>query len=251
MRRTVFVVLVALVASVLPASAQSLNEILDRHFAAIGGKEKLASVQSMKMTGRQQMGPQEVPFTIYWKRPDKVRMEVTIQGMTGVQAYDGKTAWMVMPFMGKNDPEAMTGDDLKSIQNQADMIEGPLFNWKEKGNEVELMGKETVEGTESWKIKVTRKSGDVSYLFLDTDSLLQIKSEAKIKRGDQEIEIEGSLGDYKPVDGILLPHSVEQKPKGAPVGSMITVDAIETNLTVDDTLFAMPQKKETPAPAGK
>lgn len=251
MRRAFSYVLVAALAAAIPVSAESLDEILDQHFAAIGGKDKLTAIQSMKMSGRQQMGPQEAPFTIYWKRPDKVRMEFTLQGMTGVQAYDGSSAWMVMPFMGKNDPEAMTGDDLKSMQNQADMVEGPLLNWKDKGHEVELIGKENVEGTDAWKVKLTRGNGDVSYAYFESESMLQIKSEARVKRGDQEIEVEGSMGDYKEVDGILLPHSIEQKPKGAPAGSMITVDSVELNVEVDDSIFAMPEKKEGPANEGE
>jgi outer membrane lipoprotein-sorting protein len=251
MRRSVLCVPIAVAAAVLPASAETLDEVLDRHFAAVGGKEKLAAVKTAKMTGKQQFGPQEAPFTIYWKRPDKVRMEFTLQGMTGIQAYDGTQAWMVMPFMGKTEPEAMTGDDLKQMQDQADMVEGPLFRWKEKGHQVELIGKETVEGTEAWKVKLTRKSGDVSHAYLDAESMLQIKSEAKVKRGDQEIEIVGSLGDYKEVDGIVLPFSIEQRPKGAPAGSMITIEAIELNGAIDDALFAMPAKKEEPAPAAK
>lgn len=251
MRRFVPWVLFAAAVAVLPASAQTLDEVLDKHFAAVGGKEKLAAVKTAKMTGKQQFGPQEAPFTIYWKRPDKVRMEFTLQGMTGIQAYDGTQAWMVMPFMGKTDPEAMTGDDLKQMQDQADMVEGPLLNWKEKGHQVELVGKETMEGTDVWKVKLTRKSGDVSYAYLDAESMLQIKSEAKVKRGDQEIEIEGSLGDYKEVDGIVLPFSIEQRPKGAPAGSMITIEAIELNAAIDDALFAMPAKKEEPAPTAK
>lgn len=251
MRRSVLCSLIVAAAAVLPASAQTLDEVLDKHFAAVGGKEKLAAVKTAKMTGRQQFGPQEAPFTIYWKRPDKVRMEFTLQGMTGIQAYDGIKGWMVMPFMGKTEPEAMTGDDLKQMQDQADMVEGPLLNWKEKGHQVELIGKETVEGTEVWNVKLTRKSGEVSHVYIDAESMLQIKSEMKVKRGDQEMEIEGALGDYKEVDGIVLPFSIEQRPKGAPAGSMITIEAIVLNGEVDDALFAMPAKKEEPAPAGK
>jgi len=251
MRRSVLCSLIVAAAAVLPASAQTLDEVLDKHFAAVGGKEKLAAVKTAKMTGKQQFGPQEAPFTIYWKRPDKVRMEFTLQGMTGIQAYDGTKGWMVMPFMGKTEPEAMTGDDLKQMQDQADMVEGPLLNWKEKGHQVELIGKETVEGTEVWKVKLTRKSGEASHVYFDAESMLQIKSEMKVKRGDQEMEIEGALGDYKEVDGIVLPFSIEQRPKGAPAGSMITIEAIVLNGEVDDALFAMPAKKEEPAPASK
>lgn len=233
-----------------PASAQTLDEILDQHWAAIGGKEKIAAVQSAKLSGKQQFGPQEAPFSIQWKRPNKIRIEFSLQGLTGIQAYDGAAAWQVMPFLGKNDPEAVTGDDLKGMEEQADLIEGPMFNYKEKGNTVELLGKEAVEGTDAWKLKVTKKNGDATTVWLDAESMLEIKSEGKRKRGDQEFEFESSLGDYKEVDGLIFAHSIEQKPKGAPSGATITVEKIELGIAIDDAIFAMPEKKAEPAPAG-
>jgi outer membrane lipoprotein-sorting protein len=239
----------ALVAA--PAAAETLDEVLEQHFEALGGKEKIAAVQSAKMVARQVFGPQEVPVTILWKRPDKVRLEFTLQGMTGIQAYDGTTAWMVMPFLGKNDPEEMTGDDLKDIIEQADMIDGPLFDWQAKGHSVELLGEDTLEGTPAWKLKLTRKNGDVSTVWFDRDAYVQIKSEGKRKRGDQEVELETSFGDYKEVGGIYFPHSIESKPKGAPQGASITVESIELGAEIDDALFAMPEKKAEPAAGGQ
>jgi outer membrane lipoprotein-sorting protein len=227
-----------------PLAAQTVDEILDQHFAAVGGKEKIAAVQSARLSGKQQFGPQEAPFSIQWKRPNKIRIEFTLQGLTGIQAYDGAGAWQVMPFLGKNDPEAVTGDDLKGMEEQADLIEGPMFNWKEKGNTVELIGKEPIEGTDAWKLKVTKKNGDLTYVWLDAESMLQIKSEGKRKRGDQELEFESSLGDYKEVDGLLFPHSIEQRPKGAPQGATITVEKVELGVAIDDAIFVMPPKPE-------
>jgi hypothetical protein len=154
-----------------------------------------------------------------------------------------------MPFLGKNDPEAMTGDDLKDIIEQADLIEGPLFNWKDKGNTVELLGKEAVEGTDAWKLKLTQKNGDVSTIYLDADAYLQIKSEGKRKRGEQEIEFESSYGDYKEVGGLMFAHSVESKPKGAPQGATITVESVELNVDIPDSDFAMPAPKAEAKPA--
>lgn len=230
-----------------PLAAETLDDVLAKHWEALGGKDKIAAVSSAKMVAKQVFGPQEVPATITWKRPDKVRMEFTLQGMTGIQAYDGTTAWMVMPFLGKNDPEEMTGDDLKDIIEQADLIEGPLYNWQEKGHTVEFLGEDTIEGTPAWKLKLTRKNGDESTIWLDKDAYVEIKSEGKRKRGDQEMDLETSFGDYKEVDGLLFPFSIESKPKGAPQGATITVESIELNPTLDDAAFAMPAKKAEPA----
>lgn len=232
-----------------PLAAQTVDEILEKHFAALGGKDKIAAVQSAKISLKQQAGGQEVPLTIYWKRPNKLRVEFSVQGMVGIQAYDGANGWQVMPFLGKNDPEALTGDDLKQAEEQADLIEGPLFNYKEKGNTVELLGKESVEGTEAWKVKVTTKSSEVTYVYLETESMLEIKSEGKRKRGDQEFEFESASGDYKEVGGLLFAHSTEQKAKGAPAGATFTVESIELGVDLPDSLFVIPPKPEAPKPA--
>jgi outer membrane lipoprotein-sorting protein len=227
--------------------AENLDEVLAKHWQALGGKDKIAAVQSARMTVKQTFGPQEVPASIVWQRPDKVRIEFTMQGLTGIQAYDGKTAWMVMPFLGKNDPEEMTGDDLKDIIQQADLVEGPLFNWKEKGHTVEFLGEDTIEGTPAWKLKLTLKNGDESTIWFDKDAYLMIKSESKRKRGEQEMDLETSFGDYKEVDGLLFPFSIETKAKGQPQGMTITVQSIELNPKLDPALFEMPEKKAAPA----
>ncbi len=146
----------------------------------------------------------------------------------------------------------MTGDDLKDIIEQADLIEGPLFDWKEKGHTVELLGEDTIEGTPAWKLKLTRKTGDVSTIWLDKDAYVEIKSEGKSKRGDQEIEVETSFGDYKEVGGLMFAHSILSKPKGAPQGASITVESIELNPTIDDAVFTMPAPKtDKPSTGGQ
>jgi outer membrane lipoprotein-sorting protein len=152
---------------------------------------------------------------------------------------------MVMPFLGKKDPEEMTGDDLKEIIDSADLIEGPLFNWKDKGHTVELVGEDTVEGTPAWKLKLTKKNGDASTIWLDKEAYVEIKSEGKHKRGDQEVEIETTKGDYKEVGGLMFPHSIQTKPKGAPQGASITIESIELNATIDNGVFGMPKAEKT------
>jgi outer membrane lipoprotein-sorting protein len=182
-------------------------------------------------------------------RPNKMRMEFTIQGMTGVQAFDGKSGWAVMPFMGKKDPEAMSEDDAKQAADQADM-DGVLVDYKEKGHTVEYAGKEDVEGTPAHKLKVTKKNGDVVNVYIDTESYMEIKDAGKTKVRGQEIEGETTFGDFKTVDGLVFPFSIEQKSKGMPGGMTMTISKIEVNPKVEDSRFTMPaaEKKESPAP---
>jgi len=143
-------------------SAQTADELIEKNIQARGGREKLKSVQSARITGKMVMGQgMEAPFTEEKSRPSNVRRDFTFQGMTGTMAYDGKNGWQVMPFMGKKDPEPMSADELKEIQDDAD-IDGPLVDYKTKGNQVEYLGKVDVEGSPAYKLKLTQKSGDVT-----------------------------------------------------------------------------------------
>lgn len=250
MLRRMLAVLFAGVVLATPAAAQTLDEVLAKNFEARGGKDKLKAVQTVRATGRMGMGQgMEAPFVMEFRRPNKFRMEFTLQGMTAVTAYDGKTGWQVMPFMGKKDPEPMSEEDLKNVEDEGDW-EGPLVDWKEKGHQVELIGKEKVEGTDAYKLKVTKKNGDVTMIYLDADAYLQIKEEGKRTIRGQEFEFETSMGDYKEVGGLVLPHSMESKAKGQPGGQVVTIDKIEIGADVPDTRFVMPEvKKEEPKPA--
>jgi outer membrane lipoprotein-sorting protein len=226
--------------------AQTVDEILDKNAAARGGWDKLRALKAYKMTGKMAMGGgMEAPFIMIKSRPENVRMEFTVQGMTGIQAYDGTTGWMVMPFMGKKDPETMTGDMLKDVKEQAD-FDGPMVDYKKKGNTVELLGKEEIEGTPAYKLKLTTKAGDETIIYVDADSFLEIKMQAKRKIQGQEMETETSLGNYQEFNGMLFPMSIEMKPKGAPSGQTITISKIEIDPAVDAQLFGMPKKAAEP-----
>ena len=227
-------------------SAQTVDEIIAKNVKARGGIDKIKSVQTIRSTATMTMGPgMEAPGSMTVKRPDMARLEFTVQGLTAIQAYDGKNAWQIMPFMGKKDPELMSADDKKDMEENAD-IDGPLVDYKSKGNKIELLGKEKVEGTDAYKLKITLKNGDVITDYLDADSFLEIKQEMKRTVRGSEQEIEASLGDYKEVNGVMFPFAMENGIKGSQEKQKITVSKIELNVPVDDAIFKMPA-----APAAK
>jgi outer membrane lipoprotein-sorting protein len=248
MKRKTFAGLLLAGLMAMAAQAQTVDEIIAKNIEAKGGLDKLKAVQSMRITGKMMVGPgMEAPMVIEMARPHKVRMEFTFQGMTGIQAYDGKGGWAVMPFMGKKEPEPMSADDLKQAEDQADM-DGPLVDYKEKGNQVEYLGKDEIEGTPVHKLKVTKKNGDVQTLYLDADSYLEIKAEGKSKVRGQEIEGETTFGDYKEVGGLVVAHSIQSKMKGAQgPGQTITFEKIEINPDIPASRFDMPAKSAEPA----
>jgi outer membrane lipoprotein-sorting protein len=221
-------------------SAQTVDEIIAKNVQARGGMDKIKTVQTIKSTGTMTMGPgMEAPGSLIQKRPDMARLEFTVQGLTAVQAYDGKDAWQIMPFMGKKDPETMSADDKKDIEENAD-IDGPLVDYKSKGNKVELLGKEKLEGTDAYKLKATLKNGDVMFIYLDADSFLEIKEEVKRNVRGSEQEMETSLGDYKEVNGLMFPFALESGPKGSQQKEKLTLSKIELNVPVDSSIFKMP-----------
>ncbi len=240
------------VAAVFAVSAfgQTADELIEKNIQARGGREKMKAVQSLRMTGKALLGPGiEAPFVRESARPNKVRLEFTVQGMTAIQTYDGTEAWALMPFLGKKEPEAMTADELKDVEDQAD-IDGALVDYKTKGHNVELVGKEDIEGTPAYKLKVTKKNGDTDYVYLDAESFLEIKGESKRMVRGQEVEIETTSGDYKEVDGVLYPFSMQQKPKGGQAGGnnfAITIEKIETNPTLAADRFGKPASLAAPA----
>lgn len=238
-RKLVMAVCAAALFSV-SAFAQTVDEIVEKNIKARGGMDKIKAVKAVKMTGKMKMGAMEAPFVIINSRPNKIRTDFTIQGITGTQAYDGTTGWSVMPFMGKKDAEKMSEDEVKAVQEDAD-IDGSLVDYKTKGNKVELLGKEDVQGSPAYKLKVTMKNGVERTLYIDADTFLEVKAESKRKIQGQDMEGETLLGDYKAVDGIMFPFSLESKLKGKEgMGQSITIEKVELNPTVDATTFAMP-----------
>lgn len=243
---------VAALALIAPlASAQTLDEVLAKHYEAMGGLDKLRAVKSYRMTGKMVMGQgMEAPFTMEKARPNRFRMDFTFQGMTGTQAYDGKTGWMVMPFSGKKDPEPVPADALKEMEEQAD-FDGPLVDWKDKGHTVELAGTEDVEGTKAHKVKATLKNGNVITYYIDAETFLTLKQEGKRSVRGTEVEGESSIGDYKEVDGLVMPFAMEMGAKGSPHKQKLVTEKIEINPELADGRFAMPAVAKSDSAAAK
>lgn len=222
----------------LTTSAQTLDEIIAKHIQARGGEEKLKAVKTVKQNGVFIQQGQEVPILLQNKRPSSIRFELSIQGTKIIQAYDGQTGWAVSPFLGTKEAQKLSDDQLKDIVDQAD-IDGPLVDFKGKGHSVSLVGKEDLEGSPVYKLKVDKKNGDTSFIFIDTGNYLEIKSAQKNKLPNgQELEVESYSSDYKTVEGVTFPHSIEIK---TPQGSVqIKINKIEVNTEMDDNLFKFP-----------
>jgi outer membrane lipoprotein-sorting protein len=227
----------------VPAAAQTADEIVAKTIAAKGGVEKLKGIKSARMTGKMTLGPGiEAPIALEIKRPNMMRLDVTVQGIVGSQAYDGAKGWSLMPFAGSKVAMEMSAEELKMAEEQAD-IDGPLVDYKAKGHTIELLGKDKVEGADVYKLKVTLKNGTVRTLFIDAEHFLEIREEARRTIRGTEMDMETIYGDYKSVDGMMMAHSIDAGVKGMPQRQKITVEKIELNVPIDDARFKMPEVK--------
>jgi len=221
------------------ASAQTVDEIIAKNIQARGGETKLKSFQTVRITGKITMGSFNAGMVQEVKRGNKVREETIIQGMTAIQAYDGKTAWQVTPFEGRKDPDLLSEDDRKSLVENAD-IEGQLVDYKNKDHRAELMGHDLVEGTDCYKIRLSLSNGDTKIYYIDTDSFLELKVETERNiRGTIRYE-ETLYGDYERVDGVFFPMAIEMGKKGESQHAKLTVGKVEINVPADDSIFAIP-----------
>src|SRR5207302_2011594 len=221
--------------------APTLDELVAKNIEAKGGAEALRALQSLKLTGKMVVneGQLQLAYAETKKRTDEVRAEVTLQGMTAVQAYDGKEGWKISPFQGRKDPEKMSADDVKPLMEDAE-IDGPLVDWKAKESKLEYLGREDVDGTSAYKIKVVRKNGDVSFVYLDPDHFLEIRIlTRRIKHGAQE-EVETDVSDYEKIGGVFVPFSIEAGRKGDPDKQKIVIEKAEANVPIEDAIFHFP-----------
>ncbi len=231
-------VITALLGATSPAAAQSVDEIVAKNFKAKGG-DKWKSIQAMRMTARITIQGMELPMTIVSKRPNLMRQDMTFQGVSIVQAYDGTTAWTVNPMMGSDAASELPAAAAESMKEQAD-FDGPLVDYKAKGNTVELVGNEDLAGKKVHHLKLTRKGGKVTHYYIDAATGVELKVVSEADLGTGPMTIETELSNYQPVEGILVPMSIKQNsPQGAVV---ITVDKVEFNPAVDDKIFRMPGK---------
>ena len=250
MVRNLLTIIAAMILLPGATRAQTVDEIIAKNIQAHGGMEKLASIQSMKMTGTFSAGSFRAAVVQENKRPDKVRQEFTIQGLTQIQAYDGKAGWQVNPFGGRREAELLSADDMKDLVIEAD-IDGPLVNYQQKGSKAELLGHDDFEGTDCYKIKLTLKNGDIRTYFLDADSYLELKVETQTMIRGAIQENETLYGDYMQVDGIYFPFAQETGPKGSTDHGKITIEKIDLNVPLDDALFSVPAAPaEAKAPGG-
>ena len=242
MRHALAPVLVLSAAIVGPAvaRAQTADQVLARYLQARGGAEKIHAVETLRLTGRLTLTGVEAPLLVELKRPNRMRTEFVFQGKTGVRAYDGRNAWMILPVLGMDQPQPMPPEDAREAREQADVDLSPLVDPSAKGFTVELLGRESTLGKESFKVLVRARDGQVRTMYLDARSYLVTRIEETRQIEGKGEEFETLVGDYRPVAGLAFPHVIEVGPKRGDDRQKFIFDKIEVNVPMDDARFAAP-----------
>ncbi|MCY7358648.1 MAG: outer membrane lipoprotein-sorting protein [Rudanella sp.] len=220
------------------AFAQTVDEIVDKHVAAMGGMDKLSAVKTLAREQSISVQGMEIPTKSIVVVGKSMRSESTIMGNAMIQVVDGTTGWKVTPAMmqGTGEPEDMTAEELKQSLSQLDPF-GALVNYKDKGSKVELVGKEKVGKDDAYHLKVTTKDGQVIDEFLDANTYLVSKVKATTNGQVGEI----AFSDYKETEGIKFANTMEMESPQAGTLTFIT-NKITINGPVDETVFKKPAK---------
>jgi outer membrane lipoprotein-sorting protein len=232
---------VAVVLGCSPAETPDpLDSLIARHVEARGGMERLEAIESIRMTGRAIAGPgRQALVTREVRPPGRIRTEFVSQGVTAVYACDGSRCWFVDPLSGVFDAELMSAADTSISIEQADIV-GPLFNWKEKGHSVELLGKVTLDGGEAFKLEVTLSGGGVQTDYLDAETALLVRRETTRTFGERVLEVRATFSDFRPVEGVVFAHALQTGAIGETDYLEIVVEGAEINVPLDDTRFDVP-----------
>lgn len=214
------------------AQAQTVDEVIDNYLNALGGKEKMLALKTVKMDGSLNVQGFDVGITVTASHGVGSRTDISVPGMgEGYQIMTPTKGWSYMPFQGQTAPEEVSEDQVKSGQNALD-LQSPFLNYKEKGNTVELMGKEKTEGVECYKIKLTNKFGKDAIVYIDTENYHRIKVTGKAVVNGEETDVETIYSDFrKTPDGYLFAYS-QTTPRGT-----IVFTSVEINKPVDENIF--------------
>lgn len=222
------------------AAAQTVDEIVAHHVAARGNAAQWQAVRTIRMTGRAIAGPgREALVVREIKRPGRVRTEFTFQGITGVFAFDGKRGWQISPLTGVLAPTGMAPDDTLTAIGQAD-LDGPLVAARKQGAVLTLVGRDTIDGRDAFRIRVSPNSGSAQEHYLDAETYLIVRIDSTRTVGGQAVPVETTFADYRSIGGLVFPHTIEIGARGRPTRVRVVVETIEVNPSIENSRFRAP-----------
>ncbi|MFM2233311.1 MAG: hypothetical protein RJB31_2012 [Bacteroidota bacterium] len=213
--------------------AQTADEIVAKHIAAIGGADNWKKINNMRQEATLSVQGMDIPVVITAVHNKATKQEYTVMGMTGYSIITSEGGWNFNPMQGQTKPEPITQDELKYGKDNLD-LQGDFVDYKAKGHSIQLMDKEDIEGVECLKIKLTRKSGNESIFFFDPKTYYIVRTSSKMSANGQEVESVVNMSNYQKLpEGIVIAYTIESTAIPAP----ITVTKVIVNGKIDEAVF--------------
>ncbi len=216
----------------------TLEEILERHFEARGGKEAWDKVNTLKFTGNMITKETTYRAAAIYKRPDMCRLDFQSGRLYFIEAYDGTTPWQLNPGLGRT--EIMKGKRAKEMVDTCD-FEGPLVDYKKKGHKIKYLGQEEIDGRSAYVLQVSLKTGNIDTYYLDTKTYLPFIVKGSSTIQDQTVNTTVNVSEYIETGDIVIPFSYEFIVDGNPSPETLNISTIELNKDLDDELFTLPK----------
>lgn len=222
----------------LIAKSQTADDIIAKYIAFTGGVQKWKKIKTITSSGTYNYGGLEFPFKAWSKAPDLYKYEVTSNGKSFNQAYDGRQGWKIDGFKDETQKTMLTGKQATAMANESDVeLESPFIDYQKKGHTVTLEGKDTVDNKICYKIKLTRKNGDTETYYFDSGNYDLVKKQAISKNTELDNSMLDILySDYHTIEGITIPYKTSCISNGQTI-LVITVKDIKLNLPVADSIF--------------
>ena len=213
--------------------AQTADEVIDKYLAAIGGKEKLKQVKSIKIDGQIEVQGLQIPFTVQSVHEKGMRVDAEFQGNKIIDIVTPTQGWSQNPLQGKTTMQPLSAEELNEKVDQLD-IQDPFIDYKEKGSTVESLGKDEEDGNEYFKIKLTTKHKNEITYFFDLQTNLIYKQETTTKQQGQDVKMTTKNYDYRETDfGVKVPFKIDQG------GFIMVTKKVTTNPVIDEKLFTV------------
>lgn len=236
MLRSVFAGMLLLSSAYL--HAQTAEEIVSKHVAAIGGKDVISKITSQVVEGDISVMGSTLTSTTTVLIGKGYKSVANFNGQEIVQCVTPTGGWMINPLAGMADPQPLPEDQVKAAQSSFD-LGGDLYNYQEKGSKVALAGKEKVNGVEAHKIKLTNKEGKDVFYYIDPATFYVIKREATVNANGQDVTVVMDFSNFKKTDvGFVMPYTTVIN-QGFEM--TLNVNKVEFNKAIDPKIFEMPK----------
>lgn len=237
--------------SMLSVKAQTVDEIVNTYFENIGGKENFAKLNGVKFSAKMNQQGMEIPVESYQLKGGKTMTVISFQGKEIKQGvYDGETLWSHNFMTMKAEKATQEATDNKKLEDGD--FPDPFLNYKDKGYKIELVGKEEIDGAETFKLKLTKKPitiegkkvDNISYYYFDTDNYVPILVEKEITSGPMKGKIyQIKMSDYQETEGLYFPFSTSMGLKGG-ASQALNVTKVELNPQVKEADFKFPTEEK-------